>query len=171
VYSLDYSMMIQVLQQFRYSGEVHTRVPLQAKPKEEGQGILMVYNGIIRSCFILDRNGQKLYHDTEARRLLSKLGVLEWKLVPFTSPLPAAEPAHPRPIAQARYPGSGAHFCPRRLSVSQAQMRTWSVLQRSIYLLSDGMRNQEQIATLLSRPLSIIEQTISQLQQLGAIER
>jgi hypothetical protein len=50
-------------------------------------------------------------------------------------------------------------------------MRTWSVFQRSVYLLSDGTRNQEQIATLLSRPLALIEQTIFQLQQLGAIEK
>lgn len=170
VYSLDYDMVIQVLQQFRYSGEVHADVPLPAKLRVEGRVILMVYNGIIRSCFILDRNGRKLYHDAEAQRLLPKLGVLEWKLVPFTSP-PSTEPAPPPSIAPPRNSSSSGHFYPRRLAVSQAQMRTWSVFQRSVYLLSDGTRNQEQIATLLSRPLALIEQTIFQLQQLGAIEK
>ena len=170
MYSLDYNMVIQVLQQFRYSGEVHADIPLQAKLREEGRVILMVYNGIVRSCFILDRNGRKLYHDAEAQRVLLKLGVLEWKLVPFTSS-PPTEPAHPPPIAPPRNSSSGTHFYPRRLAVSQAQMRTWSVLQRSVYLLSDGTRNQEQISTLLSRPLTLIEQAIFQLQQLGAIEK
>ncbi len=170
VYSLDYNMVIQVLQQFRYSGEVHADVPLQAKLREEGRVILIVYNGIIRSCFILDRNGRKLYHDVEAQRFLLKQGVLEWKLVPFTSP-PPTEPTHPPPIAPPRNSSSSTHFYPRRLAVSQAQMRTWSVLQRSVYLLSDGTRDQTQIATLLSRPLTLIEQTILQLQQLGAIEK
>lgn len=170
MYSLDYNMVIQVLQQFRYSGEVHADVPLQAKLREEGQAILMVYNGTVRSCFILDRNGRKLYHDAEAQRLLLKLGVLEWKLVPFASS-PSTEPAHPPPIASPRNSNSSAHLYPRRLAVSQAQIRTWSVLQRSVYLLSDGTRNQEQIATLLSRPFALIEQTIFQLQQLGAIEK
>jgi hypothetical protein len=163
-------MMVQVLQQFRYSGEVHANLPPQAKIREEGQVILMVYDGVVRSCFILSRKGQKQYHDAEAQRFFSKVGVLEWELVPFTSPQPA-KPAHPPPIAQAKNPDSGVHLCPRRLTVSQTQMRTWSALQRSVYLLSDGMRDQAQIATLLSRPLNIIEQTISQLQQLGAIER
>jgi hypothetical protein len=166
VYSLDYDMMVQVLQQFRYSGEVHANAPLQAKQKEEGRVILTVYDGIVRSCIILGRNGQKLYHNAEAQRFLSKVGVLEWNLVPFTS-LQPTEPARPSPINS----GGGARFRPRRLEVPQAQMRTWSVLQRSVYLLSDGTREQEQIATLLSRPLNIIEQTISQLQQLGAIEK
>jgi hypothetical protein len=170
VYSLDYDMMVQVLQQFRYSGEVHANMPLQAKIREEGRVILMVYNGVVRSCFILSRKGQKLYHDVETQRILSKVGVLEWELVPFTSPQPT-ESVHPPPIAQASSPDNGARFCPRRLTVSQTQMRTWSVLQRSVYLLSDGIRDQAQIATLLSRPLNIIEQTISQLQQLGAIQK
>ena len=170
MYSLGYDMVVQVLQQFRYSGEVHANVPLQARLREEGRVILMVYDGVVRSCFILSRKGQKLYHDAEAQRFLSKVGVLEWELVPFTSP-PPAETAHPPPIAQAKNPSSGVHLCPRRLTISQTQMRTWSVLQRSVYLLSDGVRDQAQIATLLSRPLNIIEQTISQLRQLGAIEK
>jgi hypothetical protein len=183
VYSLDYNMVIQVLQQFRYSGEVHADVPLQVKLREGGRVILMVYNGVVRSCFILDRNGQKLYHDAEAQRLLPKLGVLEWKLVPFTSPPltkpayppsiapPFTKPAYPPSIAPPRNPSNGAHFYPRRRDIPQAQMRIWSVLQRSVYLLSDGTRNQEQIAALLSRPLNLIEQTISELQQLGVIEK
>ncbi len=178
MYSLDYNMMVQVLQQFRYSGEVHANVPLQAKLREEGRVILMVYDGVVRSCLILSKRGQKQFHDAEAQRFFSKVGVLEWELVPFTSPQPTesvspqpTQPAHPQPIAQASSPDSGARFCPRRLTVSQTQMRTWSVLQRSAYSLSDGIRDQAQIATLLSRPLNIIEQTISQLQQLGAIEK
>src|SRR5271157_2678235 len=133
-------MMVQVLQQFRYSGEVHANMPLQAKIREEGRVILMVYNGVVRSCFILSRKGQKLYHDVETQRILSKVGVLEWELVPFTSPQPT-ESVHPPPIAQASSPDNGARFCPRRLTVSQTQMRTWSVLQRSVYLLSDGIRD------------------------------
>jgi len=50
-------------------------------------------------------------------------------------------------------------------------MRVWTVLQRSVYLLCDGTRTQQQIAVLLSRPLNIIEQTIYELRRLSVIEK
>ncbi len=170
MYSLDYDMVVQVLHQFQYSGEVHADVLPQARLREGGRVVLIVSNGIVGSCFILDRNGQKLYHNAEAQRHLPKFGVLQWKLIPFTSPLPTKS-AHAAPIAQPIDTSRDVHISPRRLAVPQAQMRAWTVLQRSVYLLCDGTRTQEQIAVLLSRPLSLIEQTISELQRLGVIEK
>jgi hypothetical protein len=172
VYSLDYDMVVEVLQQFHYSGEVHADVLPQAKLREGGRVVLFVSNGIVGSCFILDRSGRKQYHDAEAQRLLPKLGVLQWNLVSFASPQQPMKPAYSPPIApQPINTSSGAYFCPRRLEVPQAQVHVRSVLQRSVYLLSDGTRTPEQIAVLLSRPLKVIEQTISELQRLGVIEK
>src|SRR5581483_1475611 len=81
---------------------------------------------------------------------------------------PAGPPTPP--LRPPIYPDRSVPFYPRRLMVSQAQMRSWSVLQRSVYLLSDGTRSDQQIAALLSRPLNLVEQAIHDLQTLGAIE-
>lgn len=75
------------------------------------------------------------------------------------------------PPYQNRPPGHIARSkCPRRRSVTQDQMYTWSILQRSVYMLCDGMHNYEQIAALLSRPLQIIERALDDLRQCRAIE-
>src|SRR6476469_7338332 len=75
------------------------------------------------------------------------------------------------PPYQNRPPGHIARSkCPHRRSVTQDQMYTWSILQRSVYMLCDGMHNYEQIAALLSRPLQIIERALDDLRQCRAIE-
>jgi hypothetical protein len=177
VHSLDYDMMSQVLQQFNYSGEARADIPSQAVMKGGGRVTLAVKDGRILSCFILDKHGQKLSHDQEAYRLLARLGILEWELVPLSSP---TSPATPAPTPQTNQPPRTQPSVqtnrvyrsafPRHLHVSQAQMRSWSMLQRSVYMLCDGTRSSEQLAALLSRPHDLIEQTLNDLRLLGAIE-
>ena len=167
MYSLNYDRVVQALQQFKYSGEVHADLSARAGLKGGGRVILIVQKGIVLSCFIFNQSGQKLHHGTEAQRVLSKLGVLEWRLVPFASPQPMMTESEARTI----HISNRNYFYPRRLVLSQVQMRTWSSLQRSVYFLSDGTRSKEQIATLLSRPLSLVEQAIRDLQAFGALER
>jgi hypothetical protein len=59
---------------------------------------------------------------------------------------------------------------PRQRTVSQKQLRSWSRLRRSVYMLCDGTHNYEQIAILLSRPLNEIKRILDNLQQSNAIE-
>lgn len=175
MYNLNYSMINQVLQQFRYSGEVHADVTPRPELREGGRVVLVVQDGTILSCSILSGNGQKLYHKTEALYVASKLGILTWKLVSFTSP-PVTSPKPAPPVEQpARINPTRMNsenlFIPLHLAATPAQIRMLSKLQRSIYLLSDGTRDHRQIATLLSRPLKDIEQAIQSLQMLGIIRR
>ena len=161
--------MTEVLQQFRPTGEFRAHISPQPALKEGGQAVLIVHNGTITSCFILDKAGRKIYHDEETGRLLSRLGVLDWQLAPSTST--ASEPmkgAGSPPVA-ARPVGTKI-FYPRHLPVPLSQMRTWTMLQRSVYGLADGTRSSEQIAALLSRPPHIIEQVLRELQAFRAID-
>jgi hypothetical protein len=170
VYSLNFEMMTEVLQQFRPTGEFRAYVSPQAALKEGGQAVLIVHNGTITSCFILDRAGRKIYHDEETGRLLSRLGVLDWQLAPSTST--ASEPmknASSASVSTAKLVSTRI-FYPRHLPVPLSQMRTWTILQRSVYGLADGTRHIEQIAALLSRPSHTIERIVRDLQKIHAIE-
>jgi hypothetical protein len=167
VYSLDYDMLVQVLRQFNYSGEVHADVSARPGLKEGGHITLIVQNGTVVSCVITNRNGQYLHSDRDAYRILPRLRVLDWTLraapspqISRSTPLPGTPPIYSNPYAY-----------PRRLLFPQAQMYNWSALQRSVYSLSDGTHTTEQIAILLSRPLHVVEQAVRDLQAFGAIER
>jgi hypothetical protein len=162
MYSLEYRMMVQVLRQLKSSGEFHADVPSQAALRGGGRIILQVSGGNVISCIILNKSGQKLYHDADAQRLLLKLGILDWKLVPAAKTAP---PVVPPPKSAV----SDTPFYPRRLMVSEAQMRTWSALERSVYFLADGRHSIEQMASLLGRPLPTIEQIIYDFQVAGIV--
>jgi hypothetical protein len=183
MYSLAYEMMVQVLRQLGYSGEFHAEVVPHAALKEGGRVVLVVHNGSIVSCFIFNKHGQKLYHDAEAQRQLPTFGVLNWRLA-SSSPTRTANPITPptapiihrnvNPITPPFVPKvtlveGERRSIPHRRSVSEAQVRTWSALERSVYFLADGVRSAEQIATLLSRPPALIEQIIQKLKASGAI--
>jgi len=183
MYSLAYGMMVQVLRRLGYSGEFQADVAPNATLKEGGSATLAVNNGNIVSCFVFNKYGQKLYHDAEAQRLLPTFGVLDWKLVPVNSTRtvnPITPPMMPaltktvNPITPPMMPvvkpiEGKRRSIPRRLQVSEIQVRTWSALERSVYFLADGVRSTEQIAMLLSRSPATIEQIINNLEMAGAI--
>jgi hypothetical protein len=169
MYSLEYKMILQVLRQLGSSGEFHADISSQAAFRDGGYVVLRVQNGNVISCFIFNRNGQKLYHDAEAHVLLSKLGVLDWQLVSSTSP----KPASPKPttsVLGVKPVQREGDLVPQRHMVSPDQIRTWSTLERSVYSLADGTRTIEQIAMLLSRPNQIIEQIVQNFELSGVIE-
>jgi hypothetical protein len=165
MYSLEYETMIQVLRQLGYSGEFHADVSSQATLKEGGRVVLLVRSGNVISCFILNKNGQKVYHDAETLRLLPRLGILDWKLVSSTSAKSSTGPLRAKPVER------NEPFIPRRFLVPETRIRSWSTLQRSVYFLVDGIRSTEQIAILLSRPLPTIEQVIHDFEAFGVITR
>jgi hypothetical protein len=168
MYSLDYRTLVRVLLQLESSGEFHADVPSRAALRGGGQAVLFVESGKIVACLILNKNGQKLYHDNEAQRLLLTFGTLDWKLVPSTSSK-TASPVTPPPIMSVKPTQSNRHAIPRRLMVPEAQLRSWSTLERSVYFLADGTHSIEQIAILLSRPVTTIEQVIRNLETTGVI--
>lgn len=167
MYSLEYRMMIQVLRQLGYSGEFHADVPPQTGLRGGGEAVLVVQKGNVASCFILDKYGQKVYHDEEAIYLLSSCGILDWRLATSTSGRRATPPGASvvKPAENNRPP------IPYRLAISEAQMRAWLPLERSVYVLCDGQHSVEQIAALLSQPLSMIGQILYRLEVSGAITR
>jgi hypothetical protein len=174
MYSLTYDMIVQVLQQFNYSGEVHADIFPCANMRKGGRVILAVRSGSVVSCVIFSENGQKFYHDTEAYNFIVRLGVLDWKLVFAASPPSTAflrsssidtPPSMETPVHSTR----DGHF-PRRRVVSPTQMRAWSMLYRSVYSLCDGTHSNELIATLLSRPPHSVEKVIRDLIDANAIE-
>ena len=186
MYSLDYEMMVQMLQQFGYSGEVHADISSQAILKGAAKVVMGVHGGTVTACLILNRNGQKLCHDVEAQFIISRLGVLEWRLISSTSHVAAPEtvkppgpsratvkPSGPLPVVPPQRPvpiGQAALFRPRRRVQAQSQISNWPALQRSVYLLADGARSIEQIAKLLSRHPDVIGQVVRDLKAYGAIE-
>jgi hypothetical protein len=160
MYSLEYERMVQVLRQLRSSGEFHADIPSRPPLRQGGRIILLVQKGNVVSCFILDKNGQKLYHDAEAQRLLPMFGVLDWKLI-NSAPTKTTASATSSSSIPAMYPTENlAGFIPRRLGISPGQAYAWSALERSVYSLVDGTRSIEQIALILRRPTTTIEQVI-----------
>lgn len=183
MYSLEYEMMIQTLRQLGFSGEFQADLPSQPVLRGGGRVVLLVRQGQVLSCFILDKDGQKIYHDAEAHQLLPRFGIVDWQLVSppsgrsaYTGPPPFAAPGWP-PVAPPAPPPPPTRrersrgFFPQRLAVSEAQWRAWSTLERAVYALADGTHNIEQIAVLLSRPVPTIDQVIRNFESLGIIMR
>ncbi len=168
MYSLDYRTLVGVLQQLGSSGEFHCDLPSLATLRGGGKAILFVQSGKVISCLILNKDGQRVHHDNEAQRLLLMLGTLDWELIPSTSSK-TASPVTPPPIPRVKPAKNSTHLIPRRLMVPDAQLRTWSTLERSVYFLADGTHSIEQIAMLLSRPVKTIEQVIQNLEAAGVI--
>lgn len=168
MYSLSYEMIVQVLRQFGYSGEVHAEIPIDSAHKRSGYVVLVVQNGEIKKCVISQQNGQKLLEGEQAFRMLSRLGVLDWKLIYAPTPGMAQSPS---PSFAAGPGARSGSFCPRHLPLSPFQMQSWPMLYRSVYALADGTRSVEHIAMLLSHPIPKIEQVIRNLQDIGGIYR
>ena len=168
MYSLKYEMMTQVLQQLAYSGELRASIPSQTALREGGQVVLLAQKGQVISCMLFNKNGRMLCYGVQAQHLLIRLGIVDWQLVSSTesqtaSPVPL--PSVPGAISVQRE----RDLVPQRLLDSQAQMPTWSTLERSVFALADGTRTVEQIAILLSRPIQTIVQVISKLDKSGVI--
>jgi hypothetical protein len=206
MYSLEYDMLLQILQQFRYTGEVHANLPPQKQIKEGGKVVLFVNEGVVSAGFILKHNGQKIQELSKVRLLLLKPGVLNWELVPI-SDSKSVGTAPPSKLANDTYtynpelvspqtfsPASGqlsfngnslkqtsehlpsdttsvTQFKPQNIPLPREQIVTWSPLQRTIYLLSDGSRSLEELSTLVSRPSALVQQILLYLQGIGAIKK
>jgi len=161
-------MVVRVLQQLRSSGEFQATVPPHAKLKNGGEAILQVKNGAVTSCLILNKDGQKAYHDDDAQRVLLTFGVLDWQLVTAMPSRPAgALSTTARNVLAER----SQRRIPQRLKVSEEQYRNWPALERSVYFLADGAHSIEQIAQILSRPEAAIEQIVHNFEAHGVIAR
>jgi len=164
-------MMVQTLRQFAYTGEAHAEISARSALKGGGRAALVVQSGNLTGCFIFNKDKQKLYDGMEAQQMLKRLNVLDWSLVsPSSSPASVRSYQPATPYQAAKEPDTRA-FCPRRLVLSQSQMRTWSPLHRSVYFLADGMHTTEQIAILLSCSQQAVEQAIQDLRIIGGIDR
>jgi hypothetical protein len=170
MYSLEYRVMVQVLRQLNYSGEFHADVPSQPALRGGGRAVLLVERGSVISCLILNSRGEKVYEHAKAQRLLPTLGILDWKYISSTSAM-MINPTVPATTSVAKSEERSTNFIPRRLLVAEGKMRSWSLLQRSVYFLADGTHSIAQIATLLSQPVITIIQIIRDFEASGVIER
>lgn len=167
MHSLRYEVILQMLQQFGYSGEAHATIAPSALLREGGRAILMAQNGKIITSLIVHKNGQKLYNGTEAQNILPHLGRLEWELVEtraLSAPLPRGTSLSAMPIERT------GTFYPRRTPVPLYTVHQWTKQLRSVYLLADGTHSIEQIGRLLSYSKALVEESLQRLQSLGAIE-
>ncbi len=170
MYSLAYGMIVQVLQQLKYSGEFNAVVSSQPALRGGGRVVLLVQDGNIMSCFIFDKSGRKLYHGPEAQRLLPKFGILDWKLASSAAPT-TSNAVVPPAVPLAKPVEKKGRFVSRRFTASASQTRTWSDLKRSVYFLADGTHSIEQIAMILSQPVMVIERITSEFEASGLVAR
>ena len=167
MHSLRYEVILQMLQEFGYSGEAHASIAPSAFLKEGGRAILIARDGRITANLIVHKNGRKLYDGEDAQNILSHLGRLEWELVEAPTPsIPST-----RGISRTAVPTQRANtFYPRRIPMHSSIVHQWTKPLRSVYLLSDGTHNIEQISRLLTYSTSLVEESLQQLRALGAIE-
>jgi hypothetical protein len=167
MHSLRYEVILQMLQQFGYSGEAHATITPFALLREGGRAILIAREGKIIASLIVHKNGQKLYDGVEAQSILSHLGRLEWELVESYAPAAASPRETSRSVTPVRRADT---FYPRRVLVPSSTIHQWTKQLRSVYLLADGTHNIEQIGRLLSYSNALVEEALQKLRSLGAIE-
>jgi hypothetical protein len=168
MHSLRYEVILQMLQQFGYSGVAHATIAPFVLLREGGRAILIAQDGKITTSLIVHKNGRKLYDGMEAQNILSRLGRLEWELVetyPLSAPPPRGTPLPVTPMEKRT-----DTFYPRRVSVPSYTVHQWTRQLRSVYLLADGTHSIEQIGRLLSYSKALVEESLQRLRSLGAIE-
>ncbi len=80
MYHLNYKKMSKRLQRLRYWGIVSSFVPAYTTLGQSGYILLMVEDGAVTSCVILNEHGRRLHCGVSASHLLPRFGVLEWTL-------------------------------------------------------------------------------------------
>jgi hypothetical protein len=79
-YRLDYKTMSKRLQRLRYWGIVSSFVPASTALGQSGYILLMLEDGAVMSCVILNEHGRRLHFGVNASHLFPRLDGLEWTL-------------------------------------------------------------------------------------------
>ena len=182
MYELDLAAMIQLLQEFRQNVTLQTE--LRNINGIKGSFLVQVelLEGNLVACLIKSSSNQILYTNNDALRLLQSLGKLTWTLNVHKSTASSSlvsQESQSRPIqpilalpAPSHAPTSPIRRIPiprRTIQVPQGQINTWPRRHRMVYVLIDGKKNVQQIATMLSLPNNIVERALKDFQSIGII--
>jgi len=160
VYKLDLAALLQMLREFHQNAILLTEIESIPNARGRFQVQIFVLEGKITSCFIKDRSGHILLTGNDALDWLQRLGTLNWTL---TLQRPA-DPAQNSPILQPSVPRTFIPIPRRTVHVTQEQISLWPRKHRAIFVLVDGRKNTEHIATLLSLPVKEVEKVLRDLQ-------
>ena len=163
MYTLDIETMRQIMQKHKQTGHLHADLPSGVPSLRETCHVeIALKDGKMVSCSIA--SSQHLLTGDKAYKELTRLGRIHWTFVP-SSP----------PVTQPRLPSHSlekkARSRPRRIvEVEPWQMRSWPRQHKLVYELTDGTRNVQEIAKLLSTTPKEIEEILIDLQRILVIQ-
>jgi hypothetical protein len=190
VYTVDLATILQLLREFRRSGILRTEIPAGLpRLKKPCFVFVELRRGEIVVCYVKDAKGQTLLSGQEAFRAVAAVGKLNWV---FDEQIEQEGPRLPDPYRQSgeRLPTNTGVLrtppavpipqwsansvqrspIPRRLfELNPADMYAWPRRHRQVYVLIDGTRSVEQIASMLSQPPQLVETVLREIQSTGAI--
>lgn len=179
-----------ILQSFHHSGELIGEIPAKKLGnKVPWKAHLRVVDGNIISCFIIDNRGATLHSSDEAIKMLYKVGTLTWEIIleslentgkTTTGKTPAAQP----PRSSGPLPGFPMEKAvppafpdpepvrvrvPYRLmniSLQQMNQTQWPREYRLVYILIDGERSSEKIASMLAMSPQAVQEILLELKKM-----
>lgn len=189
MYTIDLVTIVKLLREFQRSGILRTEISAGLpRFKQPCLVVIELLRGEVLACYVKDSKGQTLLADQEAFQAVSAVGKLNWvfEALPMeglpsgqkpTGAQPAiAPPSSPRqagmsttspnlPVQRPSRQLMRVSPVPRIVrSVSQAEVNTWSRRHWQVFLLIDGVRDVDKIASMLAQPPRVIEELLRDLQ-------
>ncbi len=142
MYHLDLKTVLQLLKEFGRDGVLHADLPPQVLSRQERyRGQLTLTAGKVSTCMIIDESGRTLLSNDEAFNFLNRLGTLNWIWTPQQISAP---------LVSTNAVGSSHSPIPKRNGqASQEELNMWPRMYRRVYVLIDGERNVEKIASMV----------------------
>lgn len=170
-----------ILQSLHLSGTLHGEIPAKKLGnRAPWQAWLRLVEGQVAACQILDNLGAVVNAGEFALEAIAKLGPLNWEVIPEalegTLKLPRISQSGPLPPATEtalQTPPVLPLIIPQRLlnvTLKQMNQTEWPRNYRMIYLLVDGIRTSEKIASMLLIPQPEVEQILHELQEMRIID-
>jgi hypothetical protein len=142
MYHLDLKTVLQLLKEFGRDGILYTDLPPQVLGRQERyRGQLTLIAGKVSTCRIIDESERTLLLNDEAFNLLNRLGALNWIWTPQQVSAP---------LVSTNTVGSSHSPIPQRNGhTSSEELNAWPRVYRRVYVLVDGERNVEKIASMV----------------------
>jgi hypothetical protein len=175
MFSVDYLILCQIIEQFLYTGIFRAKVtPSRSQPRD-GYIELHVREGIVQACSFITTQGQ-VYKWDQWETQLAQFGILNWELTPLQSSEPM--PQVPSSTSSAHFQQSPAGEqkqslakTPRHAKIlSSSQFSQLSKLYRQVYSLIDGRRQCTDIAIMLRKSQQEVDRIIDDLGKQGLIQ-
>lgn len=176
-----------ILQRFHQTGELHGDVPAKKLGnKAPWKARLRIVEGSVTSCQILDNRDAVVNSGELALEALCKLGPLHWEVIPDppegSGKLPAIKPPRksgtlpglservPPPPSETAATRSPIPYRLVNITLKQMNETQWPRDYRLIYILIDGTRSSDKIASMLAMSLADVELILRELQSMRIID-